>query len=165
MTEPNEEAFTSPCKGEVDREAVGRGSRFSRTRPMTSRARRLRKNLTTAEQKLWQALRRGQHDGLLFRRQHPIGPYTLDFYCPELRLAIELDGGQHALATKASDDRRTTWLATKQIVVVRYWNTDVLQNLTGVLSDLSSRTRALALQQTPSPTLPLSGEGSEPASR
>ena len=151
---------TSPCKGEVDREAGGRGSRFSRTRTMTVRAKRLRSNMTDAETCLWHALRRDQLNGLHFRRQHPIGPFTLDFYCPSLRLAIEIDGGQHAEQRKQADERRTRWLAEKDIAVVRYWNNEVLGNLQGVLADLVTQIEMRAREVTPSPTLPLSGGGS-----
>ena len=153
--------ITSPCKGEVGREAAGRGSerRFSRTTAMTSRARRLRGNMSDAEYKLWQVLRRDQLRGLHFRRQHPIGPYTLDFYCPSIQLAVEVDGGQHAELKKVHDERRTRWLTGNGVMVVRYWNNDVLSNLEGVLTDLVRviETRAQAL--TPSLTLPLSGGG------
>jgi very-short-patch-repair endonuclease len=159
MTAPNDEFPTSPCKGEVDREAGGRGSRFSRTKAITARARNLRGNMTDAELRLWHALRRDQLNGLHFRRQHPIGPFTLDFYCPSLRLAVEVDGGQHAEQVKQADDRRTRWLAEKGVVVVRYWNNDVLSNLEGVLSDLLTHAERLAQAATPSPTLPLSGGG------
>ena len=151
---------TSPCKGEVDREASGRGSRFSRTRAMTLRAKRLRHNMTDAESRLWQALRRGQLNDLPFRRQHPIGPFTVDFYCPGLRLAIEIDGGQHALQRKQADERRTRFLAEKKIAVVRYWNNDVFGNLPGVLADLEAVIDRRTREVTPSPTLPLSGGGS-----
>jgi very-short-patch-repair endonuclease len=100
---------------------------------MTSNARRLRKSMTRAEWKLWSVLRRDQLEGLHFRRQHPIGPYVLDFYCSPLRLAIELDGGQHAYDnTRARDHRRTRWLQAKGITVVRFWNNDVIENLEGV---------------------------------
>ena len=151
---------TSPCKGEVDREAVGRGSRFSRTRMMTARAKNLRGNMTDAETRLWHALRRDQLNGLHFRRQHPVGPFTLDFYCRSLRLAIEVDGGQHAEQRRPADERRTRWLAEKNITVVRYWNNDVLGNLPGVLADLAAQIDKRGSQLTPSPTLPLSGGGS-----
>lgn len=151
--------LASPCKGEVDREAGGRGSRFSRTKAVTARARRLRGNLTDAEQRLWQKLRHGQISGFQFRRQHPVGPYPLDFYCPNLRLAIEVDGGQHAEARKHADDHRTRWLADKDIAVVRYWNNDVLSNLQGVIEDLLVHIERRASGLTPSPTLPLSGGG------
>jgi len=153
---------TSPCKGEVGREAAGRGSspRFSRTEAMTARARRLRANLTDTESKLWGALRRGQINGLSFRRQHPTGPYTLDFYRPKIRLAIEVDGGQHAeAANRTKDARRNDHLAGHGILVVRYWNNDVLRNLEGVLIDIVRIAEERA-SMTPSPTLPLSGGGS-----
>jgi very-short-patch-repair endonuclease len=157
---PRDKSPTSPCKGEVDREAGGWGSRFSRTKDVTERARHLRANMTDAEARLWRALRRDQLNGFSFRRQHPIGPFTVDFYCSRLRLAVEVDGGQHAELRKQSDDRRTAWLAEKGITVVRYWNNDVLSNLDGVLSDLLVQTERLAqAAATPTLTLPLSGGG------
>ncbi|MBI5323510.1 endonuclease domain-containing protein [Bradyrhizobium sp.] len=132
---------------------------------MTERARNLRANMTDAEARLWHALRRDQLNGLSFRRQHPIGPFTLDFYCSRLRLAVEVDGGQHAELRKQSDERRTAWLAEKGITVVRYWNNDVLSNLDGVLSDLLVQTERLAhAETTPTLTLPLSGGGKTSAS-
>ncbi|MBI2713103.1 MAG: endonuclease domain-containing protein [Rhizobiales bacterium] len=104
-------------------------------------------------------MRRDQIDNLSFRRQHPVGAFTLDFYCPSLRLAIEVDGGQHAEGIgKRRDEQRTTWLESKGIVIIRFWNNDVLTNLNGVLeviAQVASQRRAL----TPSPTLPLSGGG------
>lgn len=151
-------SFTSPCKGEVGREADGRGSPFQRTRSMTQRARRLRAQLSDAEQKLWRALRREQINGLSFRRQHPVGAYALDFYCPALHLAIEVDGGQHAEATIVKKDRkRSEYLAEHGIHIVRFWNNDVLGNLNGVLEEIVRL--AHERKMTPSPTLPLSGGG------
>jgi len=155
-----EKETTSPCKGEVDREAGGWGSHFSRTKAMTARARALRANMTDAETRLWHALRRDQLNGFSFRKQRPIGPYTVDFYCSRRDLAIEVDGGQHAEERKQADDRRTRWLAEKGVTVVRYWNNDVLSNLEGVLSDLLAHIERLAqAATTPTPTLPLSGGG------
>jgi len=120
--------------------------------------------MTDAERRLWRALRRDQLNGLSFRKQHPIGPYTIDFYCSRLRLAVEVDGGQHAAQRKQADDRRTRCLAEKGITVVRYWNNDVLSNLEGVLSDLVAHIERLSeVEATPTPTLPLSGGGSEAA--
>ena len=158
--------LTSPCKGEVGREAARRGSRqrFSRTTAMTKRARHLRTNMTNAEYRLWHALRRKQVHGLQFRRQHPVGTYTLDFYCPQIGLAVEVDGGQHAEQKRLTDNHRTRWLGEKGIVVVRYWNNDVLTNLEGVLSDLVQRVESRARELTPSLTLPLSGGGNGEAS-
>ena len=156
---------TSPCKGEVGREAAGRGSssgsRFSRTPIMTTKARRLRKEMTKAERKLWSVLRRDQLEALHFRRQHPIGPYVLDFYCPEIRMALELDGGQHGFdVTRARDQRRTKWLASNGITVLRFWNNEVIENLEGVWTEVL-RVAATLRNATPSLPLPLSGRGKE----
>jgi very-short-patch-repair endonuclease len=126
---------------------------------MTSRARHLRQKTTDAEAKFWHALRRQQLYGLSFRRQHPVGPYTLDFYCPRIRLAIEVDGGQHAEQVKTADEARTRSLAEKGITVIRFWNNDVLTNLEGVLTELARVAKNCAQSQTPSLTLPLSGGG------
>ena len=131
--------LTSPCKGEVGGEAAGRGSpsRFARTEGMTDRARRLRNTMTDAETKLWRALRRNQINDLSFRRQHPVDQHVLDFYCPAILLAIEVDGGQHNLSKQQSKDaQRTIELNERGIVVLRYWNNDVLTNLSGVLEDI-----------------------------
>jgi very-short-patch-repair endonuclease len=123
--------------------------------------------MTRAETKLWNVLRRDQLKRLHFRRQHPIDPYVLDFYCPEIRLALELDGGQHGFdRTRARDRRRTKWLASKGISVLRFWNNDVIEDLEGVWSEIvragdSSRSNSA----TPSLPLPLSGGGKEYASR
>jgi very-short-patch-repair endonuclease len=126
---------------------------------MTKRARCLRRNPTDAEKKLWHALRRDQINNLNFKRQHPVGPYTLDFYCSSLRLGIEVDGGQHAEEiNQQKDQQRTSYLASNGIVVVQYWNNDVLRNLEGVLTELV-RIAEVRPKGTPSPTLPLSGGG------
>jgi very-short-patch-repair endonuclease len=129
---------------------------------MTQRAQRLRNTTTEAEAKLWNALRRDQIEGLHFRRQHPVGTYVLDFFCPAIQLAIEIDGGQHNTdQIQASDAHRTDWLNERGILVVRYWNNDVLGNFTGVLEDLVRIIVERRRMLTPSPTLPLSGGGSE----
>jgi very-short-patch-repair endonuclease len=120
--------------------------------------------MTDTEQRLWRALRRDQLNGFSFRRQHPLGLYTVDFYCSRLRLTVEVDGGQHAEQRQQADDRRTQWLAEKGITVVRYWNNEVLSNLGGVLSDLLRHMERLEqAATTPTPPLPLSGGGSETA--
>jgi very-short-patch-repair endonuclease len=98
-------------------------------------ARRLRRNMTDVERKLWSKLRGGQLDGYKFRRQHPLGPYVLDFFCESERLVVEIDGGQHA-NTKAKDDLRTAWLIARGCRVIRFWNNEVSQNLEGVLERL-----------------------------
>ena len=95
-------------------------------------ARQLRKALTDAERKLWSKLRYRQLAGERFRRQVPIGPFVIDFACMSRRLLIELDGGQHA-TQQAYDDERTRWLEARGYRVLRFWNTDVLLNIDGVL--------------------------------
>ena len=101
------------------------------------RARALRNNPTDAESKLWAQLRQRNLDGFRFRRQQPIGPYIVDFFCPDARLVVEIDGGQHA-ARENEDAERTEWLGSRGYRVVRYWNNEVLSNTEGVLTDLRS---------------------------
>jgi len=93
----------------------------------------LRKNATDAERKLWSILRSRQMAGLKFFRQYSVGPYTLDFYCPERRLAIEVDGGQHQdVYGQQHDADRDKYLKDLNIRVIRFWNNDVLQNVEAV---------------------------------
>jgi adenine-specific DNA-methyltransferase len=97
-------------------------------------ARQLRKQQTDAEQLLWSLLRDRRLSGFKFRRQHPVEPYVVDFYCHEARLAVELDGGQHNEPDeRARDAKRTSFLEKQGIRVLRFWNNDVLQNTEGVL--------------------------------
>src|SRR5262252_1471566 len=99
--------------------------RFDRTTVKTTKARRLRRDSTLVERRLWYRLRNGQIDGHRFRRQHPVGPYVLDFYSPRLRLAIDLDGGQHNFPRGSErDKRRELWLAARGISILRFWNSD-----------------------------------------
>jgi very-short-patch-repair endonuclease len=86
--------------------------------------------MTDAERGLWSALRSRRLAGYKFRRQHPVGPFIVDFACIEHRLAIEADGGQHAENRK--DGRRTGWLTRRGWRVLRFWNNDVLTNPGGV---------------------------------
>ena len=95
----------------------------------------LRKNQTEAEKTLWQQLKNRKLNGIKFYRQYSAGPYILDLYCPKLRLAIELDGGQHADDdAKDYDEHRSKYLLTYGIKVIRFWNNDIMNNLEGVLS-------------------------------
>jgi len=95
-------------------------------------ARKLRKEATEAEVRLWSRLRRKQPDGFRFRRQQPIGPYVVDFFCPEARLIVEVDGGQHA-DREPYDAARTEWLERSGYRVIRFWNYDALANTESVL--------------------------------
>ncbi len=99
------------------------------------RAKQLRRRPTEAEAKLWIRLRRKQLDGFRFRRQTPIGSYIVDFFCPEAKLIVEIDGGQHA-DQKEYDELRTQWLEERGYRVVRFWNNDVLANTDGVIAEI-----------------------------
>lgn len=105
---------------------------------LKSLRRALRRDQTPAETHLWQALRKRQLAGRKFKRQYSLGPYILDFYCAEERLAIELDGAPHYDVTRrAYDDERTQFLETQGIRVVRFENRDILQQRDVVLAAIS----------------------------
>jgi very-short-patch-repair endonuclease len=98
------------------------------------RARRLRRDSTDAERRMWSALRDRRLLRYKFRRQHPIGPYIVDFACTRHALVIELDGGQHA--DSAADIQRMAWLESEGWKVIRFWNNDVLSNTSGVIETI-----------------------------
>jgi very-short-patch-repair endonuclease len=99
------------------------------------RARRLRKTATDAEEQLWSRLRHRQVANLKFRRQHPLGNRTVDFFCAEATLAIELDGSGHLIGNgRKSDLDREIELYEKGIRVLRFFNHDISNNLDGVLN-------------------------------
>jgi ATP-dependent DNA helicase RecG len=128
-------------------------------------ARELRSHQTDAENLLWSVLRAGRFKAAKFRRQYPIGHYILDFYCPEHRLAIELDGGQHQQQA-SSDQKRTDWLRQEGIQVLRFWNNEVLSKTEAVLTTVWNaipETNDMAGFARPlSPTPPPPGEGKNP---
>jgi len=95
----------------------------------TTLARRLRRDMTEAEKRLWLAVRELDVPHR-FRRQHPIGGHIVDFACRAAKLVIELDGGQHAVLSKA-DEERSLNIACHGYRVVRFWNGDVIDNLAG----------------------------------
>ncbi|MCX5513020.1 hypothetical protein C3941_01930 [Kaistia algarum] len=96
-------------------------------------ARSMRKKMTEPEFRLWSEIRDQKLEGLKFRRQVPIGPFIVDFFCPAHRVIVEIDGGQHFEdETIAADLRRTAWLQTQGYRVLRFTNVDVVSNLEGV---------------------------------
>jgi very-short-patch-repair endonuclease len=113
---------------------------------MKHRARVLRKNMTDAERLLWRHLRNRQLNGWKFRRQHPIGPFIVDFVCLDKKLIIEVDGGQHA-KNFWRDSKRSDYLNDKGYRVLRFWNGEVLQESESVLQAIL---KALS-EDTPSP--------------
>ena len=121
-------------------------------------AKKLRRDMTDAERRLWSVLRNAQLNGAKFRRQQPIGPFIADFVCQQSRLIIEADGGQHP--ESCTDAGRTAFLQSKGYRVLRFWNNDILQNLEGVaesiLAALATPHPAQAAPESPSPSR---GEG------
>ena len=106
----------------------------------------MRKTPTAAERKLWWHLRhRLPLQGSHFRRQVQIGRYIADFASHQLKLVIELDGGQHGSQTM-QDDARTASLKSEGYRVLRFWNNDVLSNIEGVLTEIQN---AIAVTPTP----------------
>ncbi|MEO6396420.1 MAG: endonuclease domain-containing protein [Devosia sp.] len=97
------------------------------------RAKYLRRNMTEPEKRLWTRLREGAA-GMRFRRQHPNGPYVLDFYCPSAKLAIEVDGAGH---DRAGDERRTKWLAGEGIRVLRFTAAEIEERPAVVLAKIA----------------------------
>ena len=114
---------------------------FVRTPLAKERARNLRRRSTDAERILWHELRGRRFDGLRFRRQQPIGPYIVDFYCSEARLVIELDGETHR-GRELADRERQSRLELEGLRVLRAGNEEVYDNLEGVLEAIWEVCRA-----------------------
>ena len=110
---------------------------------LTQKARENRKNPTPAEKKLWyEVLANKRFGDLKFTRQKPLDRYIVDFYCAQLKLAIEIDGHTHA-DQKDYDKQRTERLNRCGVEVVRYTNSEVLNNIEGVYEDLRARIIAI----------------------
>ena len=100
-------------------------------------AKKLRSNATPHERILWRALKELSTRGTHFRRQAPIGPYVVDFLCPAKHLIIELDGGHHNEDENAKRDRaRQEWLEQEGYRVVRFWNSEIANDLGAVLEQI-----------------------------
>ena len=114
-----------------------------------ARRRALRAASTDAEATLWLRLKAKRFGGLKFRRQHPCGPYILDFYCASRCVAVELDGGQHfETATQSYDARRTAFLRRRGIAVLRFPTYLVFREPDAVAEEIA---RAVGLLACPSP--------------
>jgi very-short-patch-repair endonuclease len=104
------------------------------------RAQSLRRKFTDAERILWSRLKGKQLCGWQFRAQHPISPYIVDFAVVPLRLAVELDGGTHSTPDeRRHDERRRQSIEGRGWTIVRFWNSDVYDNLDGVLRSIGER--------------------------
>lgn len=121
-----------------------------RQRTLTT-AQTLRRNRTDAEGLLWHYLRHNQLDGHRFRRQHPIGPYIVDFACLSRKILIELDGSQHA-ERQDDDKKRDAFLLARGYRVLRFWNNDVFKNCFGILERIYE-----AVTEHPPPAPPAPG--------
>jgi very-short-patch-repair endonuclease len=142
------EAATSPSPSGRGVRGEGRRPKLTLPSELIDFVRTLRTGQTDPESLFWHLLRDRRLLGLKFRRQHPMPPYVLDFYCDEIKLAVELDGGQHnqdEIATR--DAERDRIVAKHGIELVRYWNHDVMLRTENVLEDLVER----ALKRRPSP--------------
>ena len=116
------------------------------------RARELRSTSTDAERELWFHPRAGRLLGLKFRRQHPLPPYFVDFYCDAAKLVIELDGSQHS---EDIDATRTRTLEARGLHVLRFWDNEILSKTDAVLEAIVRTVENRTLTPTPLPM----GEG------
>jgi len=104
---------------------------------LRDRRKELRNNVTVAESVLWSKLKRSQFESCRFVRQYNVGSYILDFFCPKLRLAIELDGNQHKEADSVLYDKdRGEYLKSVDIKTIRFWNGDIIKDMQSVLKNL-----------------------------
>ncbi len=111
---------------------------------LIGKAKYLRKQQTKTESLLWDELRSNKL-GVKFRRQHPIQKFVLDFYCPEIKLAIELDGSVHAdKFQKDYDNIRTEFLKSENITVLRFWNSEVEKDMESVLESVKNKVKELS---------------------
>ncbi len=102
---------------------------------LKDRRKELRNNSTETEKILWDNLKHSKLGGLKFVRQYSAGPYILDFYCPKLRLAIELDGRQHGeIEAVLYDKDREDYLNTVHIETIRFWNKEIINDIKGSLN-------------------------------
>jgi very-short-patch-repair endonuclease len=143
--------FFPSCQGGVPPKAAGwygvnpvraagvaRSMRVNNLPSRKEQRRALRARLTREEALLWIHVRGRQLQGRKFRRQHSVGPYILDFYCPSEKLAVELDGASHDHdAAQRRDGVRTAFLQDAGIRVIRFENKDVRENPDGVLAEIA----------------------------
>jgi len=102
--------------------------RFGADKGIIGKARELRKRMTPAELALWSVIRKKQLSGLRFRRQHPIGHYIADFYCLEIKLVVEVDGGSH-IGKEEYDEIRQQTITDHGLIILRFSNDDVLERI------------------------------------
>lgn len=99
---------------------------------LLEKSKELRSGATEVEKLIWSKIRDRKLGGIKFRRQHPMGSYIVDFVSLEKKLVVELDGGQHT-EDREYDRQRTRWIESRGFKVLRFWNSEVIENLQGVL--------------------------------
>jgi very-short-patch-repair endonuclease len=116
--------------------------------PEKEKRRILRKNSTEAEVMVWAKLRGNQALGYKFRRQYSVGAYVIDYYCPALKLAVEIDGDSHSGAeAMANDEHRQASIESLGIRFLRFRNEDIYENLEGVLKAIAEVIETLSNRQ------------------
>jgi very-short-patch-repair endonuclease len=121
---------------------IERDMYFGAKKDIILKARELRKNMIEAEETLWNSLRRKQINGFLFRRQHPIDIFIVDFYCHELKLVIEIDGGIHTDTEVAKYDRgREAEIEKFGLKIIRFTNNEVFNNTKYVIEKIKAHTK------------------------
>ena len=132
------------------------GQRWRTSATIQERARQLRQEQTPAEAKLWQALRDRRFKDYKFRRQHPIGRFIIDFFCPELSFVIEVDGAVHRNQDQVCrDEERTAMLQNMVYRVYRLTNEQVETNLSAALDGLYQMLSEVASTSAKTSPLPL----------
>lgn len=135
-----------------------KSKRWRASKEIQNRAHELRKNMTSAEKKLWNVLCAKQLDGYYFRRQHAVGSYIVDFFCAKVKLIIEVDGGSH-LEQVEYDKERTCWLEEeKGYRVIRFTNDDIFKSINEVAEAIRE------VVKRPHPSSPASGGGASSSS-
>jgi very-short-patch-repair endonuclease len=131
----------------------------------SKRAKALRREMTEPEVMLWSRPKRRDDDGLVFRRQHAFGPYILDFFCPAVRLAVEIDGNVHGEEAQIEHDRRRdAWLRSQGVTVYRTTASSVYEDLNEVADGVRRLAAELAAQAAAPSTTPSAGRGPPPPS-
>jgi very-short-patch-repair endonuclease len=125
------------------------------SRVVRTRARELRQEQTPSERMLWRALRDRAVNGLKFRRQHPLDGFVLDFFCPEAKLCVELDGGIHD-TQQERDAARTEQFQARGLHVIRFRNEEVEEDLSSVLSRIAKVAARSPVASSSQPALPYS---------
>jgi len=132
---------------------ITRGAK-SGSKDTTKIRQRLRRNLTLAEEIFWNQVSKSKFMNLKFRRQHGIGKYIADFYCPTKKLIIEIDGNSHFTKQgQLRDAERSRYIASLGYRIIRYNNNDIVDNVDGVFQDLENQ-----LKLTPSNSPSRGGE-------